>query len=662
LATNGALTYEPGETNKVITVQVVGDLRSEPDETFFLNLGNATNANIVRTPGVVTIVNDDTNKPPVIVITNPVNGASFAAGADIVITANASDSDGTVTRVDFFAGATFLGAVASSPFTLTWSNIVSGSYSLTAKATDNEGATATSVPVNIVVVAPTNHPPMVRITRPADRTIFQEGEPILIEAEASDAEGPVQRVEFYAGTTKLGEATASPYRFLWLGAEIGDYALTARAVDQDGAVSVSDVVRVAVSDACGQVAIVRNFDGPEIAKLQDYMYELGVKSTVFSREEASVEKFALFDLVIWDDLGTNGLSNREVDLFRQVALRGKALYFIGDALVSAAEQLSEPSRSQWIDLIHLRAKAISSAAQQVEIDTATGNLIVLNGKVGTVQNFDYGVGLSGIEQLGANGEIVLARAGESDVLIALDNFAAAGSGRSLSQAFRVVSGVDEVSLAERKKIFQNAVWWLLNCRRCSALNLRVEGEALPPTVNVGQELTYKLVVSHSGECEALSVIVSSVLPPGMEFKEARAQRGQWHYNNGIVTFELGRMTSAAAEELQIIVRPTVAGLLTNYCTLSSLNEAVGALDDNLIEVVVEVLPVLEFKLHIDKPAVGPVEIKLTGPAGRESVLDTSTNGFDWIPVSTNELIGGTAVYVEPPSAATRYRTYRGRLR
>src|SRR4029453_10122148 len=99
---------------------------------------------------------------------------------------------------------------------------------------------------------------------------------------------------------------------------------------------------------------------------------------VFSREEATLDRLALFDLVVWDDVGTNGLSNREVDLFRQLVLRGKALYFIGDALVSAAEQLSEPSRSQWIELIHLRAKAISSAAQLVDIDAASGNLVVLN--------------------------------------------------------------------------------------------------------------------------------------------------------------------------------------------------------------------------------------------------------------------------------------------
>jgi uncharacterized repeat protein (TIGR01451 family) len=245
--------------------------------------------------------------------------------------------------------------------------------------------------------------------------------------------------------------------------------------------------------------------------------------------------------------------------------------------------------------------------------------------------------------------------------VAFDNVASGGSGRSLSQAFRIVSGTDETSLTERKKLFQNAVWWLLNCRRCSALNLRPDGSALPQSLTVGEELTYTLLVQHSGECEALSVIVSIVMPPGMQFKEARSERGQWSYNGGVVTFQLGRMSSGASEELQIIVRPTLAGLGTNYCTISSLNEASGALDDNAIEIVTEVLPAQELKLHIEKLSDGPARITMSGPAGRVAILEASTNLVDWVVVSTNELIGGTAVYVDEQSATAGQMIYRGRL-
>jgi protocatechuate 3,4-dioxygenase beta subunit len=57
---NGTVTFEPGETTKSITVNDVGDITAEPNETFFVNLTSPTNATISDTQGVGTIVNDDT--------------------------------------------------------------------------------------------------------------------------------------------------------------------------------------------------------------------------------------------------------------------------------------------------------------------------------------------------------------------------------------------------------------------------------------------------------------------------------------------------------------------------------------------------------------------------------------------------------------------------
>jgi hypothetical protein len=91
------------------------------------------------------------NLPPTVSITSPLNGATFTAPANIVINANASDSDGTITQVRFYQGTTLLGSDTSSPYSFTWSNVGAGSYSLTADATDNGGATTTSAPVNITV-------------------------------------------------------------------------------------------------------------------------------------------------------------------------------------------------------------------------------------------------------------------------------------------------------------------------------------------------------------------------------------------------------------------------------------------------------------------------------------------------------------------------------
>jgi hypothetical protein len=91
------------------------------------------------------------NALPTVSLTSPSQGATFTAPASIALAASASDSDGSVTKVDFYAGGTLLGTDTTAPYTFSWSNVASGNYALTAKATDNEGGEKTSAPVSIAV-------------------------------------------------------------------------------------------------------------------------------------------------------------------------------------------------------------------------------------------------------------------------------------------------------------------------------------------------------------------------------------------------------------------------------------------------------------------------------------------------------------------------------
>ena len=49
----------PTQTRGAITVNVLGDAVREPDETFTVNLSNASGAGIRNGQGIGTIVNDD---------------------------------------------------------------------------------------------------------------------------------------------------------------------------------------------------------------------------------------------------------------------------------------------------------------------------------------------------------------------------------------------------------------------------------------------------------------------------------------------------------------------------------------------------------------------------------------------------------------------------
>ena len=93
------------------------------------------------------------NAAPTVAITSPANGATFTSPANITITATATDTDGTVTKVDFFDGATLVGTATSAPYTATIPNATTGAHVLTAQATDNAAAVTTSAAVNVTVNA-----------------------------------------------------------------------------------------------------------------------------------------------------------------------------------------------------------------------------------------------------------------------------------------------------------------------------------------------------------------------------------------------------------------------------------------------------------------------------------------------------------------------------
>ena len=91
--------------------------------------------------------------PPAVSLASPIPGATLV-GPTAALVAAATDADGTVTRVDFYANATILGSASAAPWSITWDPVAPGTYRLTAVATDNDGLTTTSAAADVTVVAP----------------------------------------------------------------------------------------------------------------------------------------------------------------------------------------------------------------------------------------------------------------------------------------------------------------------------------------------------------------------------------------------------------------------------------------------------------------------------------------------------------------------------
>lgn len=118
------------------------------------------------------------------------------------------------------------------------------------------GGQAESFPAKTVtnnLAAPVNSPPLISISSPTKSTAFIAPATVTIEASASDPDGKVVRVEFYNGTTKLGERTSEPWSFTWKEVAEGTYSIKAIATDNSNAQTSSDPVIVVVEKSAPAV-------------------------------------------------------------------------------------------------------------------------------------------------------------------------------------------------------------------------------------------------------------------------------------------------------------------------------------------------------------------------------------------------------------------------
>ena len=94
-----------------------------------------------------------TGQLPTVALSSPANNAVFTVGDTISLAATASDSGGTISKVEFLQGATVLNGDTVAPYQFAWTGFTAGAYTLTARATDNDGNVVTSSAVNITVNA-----------------------------------------------------------------------------------------------------------------------------------------------------------------------------------------------------------------------------------------------------------------------------------------------------------------------------------------------------------------------------------------------------------------------------------------------------------------------------------------------------------------------------
>ncbi len=229
------------------------------------------------------------NPLPTVTITAPTNNAGFTAPATINIQATAADAGGSIAKIDFYNGTTWIGTSTTAPYSFTWTNVSSGTYTLTSLATDNRGGVTLSDPVIVKV----NQAPTILITSPTNNATYVAPATINFTASASDADGNITKVEYYNGTTLIGTATVSPYTISWINAPAATYTITAKATDNLNAVTTSTAITIIVDASLPTGLDEADANGEIVLFPNPVSHELNIQSTL----DLSKASFQLVDVL-----------------------------------------------------------------------------------------------------------------------------------------------------------------------------------------------------------------------------------------------------------------------------------------------------------------------------------------------------------------------------
>jgi hypothetical protein len=221
--------------------------------------GPATNSITVRvtdSPGgladseTITVVVNEVNSGPTLAA---IGNKSVREGATLTFTASASDPDLPANTLTFSLDAGVPGGASIHPST--------GVFSWTAPLGSAPATNAITVRVRdsgvpqltdfetILVQVTAQSPPTVALVSPTNNSLFATATAILLEATATDAEGAVTNVQFFADGVLMGADASAPFAFTWLNATMGTHVLQATAADDAGLTNISAAITIEVRPA-----------------------------------------------------------------------------------------------------------------------------------------------------------------------------------------------------------------------------------------------------------------------------------------------------------------------------------------------------------------------------------------------------------------------------
>ncbi|PKV50306.1 putative secreted protein (Por secretion system target) [Aquimarina sp. MAR_2010_214] len=226
----------------------------------YKNKWYADSSNVPGSDGVWELVKEcgvSNGSAPVITWESPSSGQVIEQNelSAITLKASATDADGTVQSFVFkYNGADISATSTGNNYSASFTPTAFGEITITAVATDNENKTSEKIisfTVKEKTIGGNNNAPTVSITSPGDNTSFEAGTSVSITVDASDNDGTIAKVEFFNNGSKIGENNSSPFSYTLENVVAGNYSLTAKATDNQGASSTSTAVKITVTSGGG---------------------------------------------------------------------------------------------------------------------------------------------------------------------------------------------------------------------------------------------------------------------------------------------------------------------------------------------------------------------------------------------------------------------------
>ncbi|WP_299245966.1 Ig-like domain-containing protein [uncultured Aquimarina sp.] len=252
------------------------------------SLGNAPNNS--GQDWVILVTENDTdpgeNEAPTVSFANPSGNTSVEEGyTNFEVTVNASDSDGTISDVKLYVDGNLIRQESIAPYE--WGmgdnvdellNLSLGTHTVRAEATDNDGAKTSKTFTLTVTGVNSNQAPQVSLTNPSQNNQeYTLGETISLSANASDAEGSIEKVNFKINGSFFKQDQTAPYEVSWTPTVAGTYTVGARAFESEQEGLSTEVSRtVIIKEETGNQAPQVSFSNPSGDLTVDEGYDLTV--------------------------------------------------------------------------------------------------------------------------------------------------------------------------------------------------------------------------------------------------------------------------------------------------------------------------------------------------------------------------------------------------